>query len=140
GKTAWVSLQENNALAKLDVAAATITDILPLGYKDHGVDGNGLDVSDTDGKIDIRAWPGVRGIYMPDAIAAYNVDGKTYIVTANEGDSRAWGEEQVSYLGYGRDTSNNDWNLIVPAPNAAAPELRHAPGFIDEIRVKHLVH
>jgi len=140
GKTAWISLQENNALAKLDVAAATITDILPLGYKDHGADGNGLDVSDTDGKIDIRTWPGVKGIYMPDAIAAYNVDGKTYIVTANEGDSRAWGEEQVSYLGYGRDTSNDDWNLIVPAPNAAAPELRHAPGFIDEIRVKHLVH
>lgn len=136
GAHAWVSLQENNALAKLDIATATITDILPLGYKDHGLDGNGLDVSDADGKIDIRTWPGVKGMYMPDAIAAYNVDGKTYIVTANEGDSRAWGEELLPYLGYGRDTSNDaDWPLTLDAQY-----LGNAPGFIDEIRVKHLVH
>lgn len=87
--TAWVALQENNALAKLDIASATITDILPLGYKDHGLDGNGIDASDTDGVIDIRTWPGVVGMYHPDSIAAYTVDGATYIVTANEGDARA---------------------------------------------------
>jgi hypothetical protein len=34
-RTAWVSLQENNALAKLDIASATITDIYGLGYKTH---------------------------------------------------------------------------------------------------------
>lgn len=33
--TAWVSLQENNAMAKLDIASATITDIYGLGYKKH---------------------------------------------------------------------------------------------------------
>jgi len=33
--TAWVSLQESNALAKLDLAAGEITDIFPLGLKDH---------------------------------------------------------------------------------------------------------
>ena len=34
GKTAWVSLQENDAVAVLDVESATFTDILPLGVKD----------------------------------------------------------------------------------------------------------
>ncbi|HCB43599.1 MAG TPA: alkaline phosphatase, partial [Pseudomonas sp.] len=49
--TAWVALQENNALAKIDIASATVTEILPLGYKDHGVAGNGIDASDEDGEI-----------------------------------------------------------------------------------------
>jgi hypothetical protein len=34
-KTAWVALQENNALAVIDIATATVTNILPLGLKDH---------------------------------------------------------------------------------------------------------
>jgi len=89
GRTAWVALQENNALAVLDVQAAMITAILPLGYKDHSLPGNGMDVSDQDGSINIRTWP-VLGMYQPDAIDSYSVDGQTYIVTANEGDSRDW--------------------------------------------------
>ena len=47
---------------------------------------NGLDPSDTDG-INIRNEP-VYGLYQPDAIATYEVDGETYYVTANEGDAR----------------------------------------------------
>ncbi len=35
GKTARVTLQEANATAVLDIASATITQILPLGLKDH---------------------------------------------------------------------------------------------------------
>jgi hypothetical protein len=87
GRTAWVTLQENNALAVLDVRAATVTDILPLGTKDHGIAGNGLDASDRDGRINIATWP-VRGMYMPDAIASFTVRGQTYLITANEGDDR----------------------------------------------------
>ena len=115
--TAWVALQENNALAKIDIASATVTDILPLGYKDHGVAGNGLDVSDEDGEINITTWPGVLGMYQPDAIAAYSTGGNTYLVTANEGDSRAWGEDDDAY--WAGDASK---------------------GFVEEFRVKHLVH
>ncbi len=37
----------------------------------------------------IRPWP-VYGMYQPDGIASYQVYGKTYIVTANEGDAREW--------------------------------------------------
>ncbi|GAA6130513.1 choice-of-anchor I family protein [Halopseudomonas sabulinigri] len=95
--TAWVSLQENNALAKVDIASATVTEILPLGYKDHGQEENALDLSDSDDAINIKAWPGVLGMYQPDAIYAYEVDGSTYLITANEGDSRAWGEDDQAY-------------------------------------------
>ncbi len=35
GKTAFVTLQEANAFAVLDIDAATFADIVPLGYKDH---------------------------------------------------------------------------------------------------------
>ncbi len=35
GSTAFVSLQENNAFAIVDIATATVEDILPLGLKDH---------------------------------------------------------------------------------------------------------
>ncbi len=84
---AWVSLQENNALAVIDLASATVSQILPLGFKNHSLAGNGLDVSDRDSAINIRTWP-VFGMYQPDAIGQYSVNGQTYIVTANEGDSR----------------------------------------------------
>nr|WP_171301063.1 choice-of-anchor I family protein [Acinetobacter indicus] len=122
GKTAWAALQENNALAKIDVVNAKVLAVYPLGFKDHGLYGNGMDVSDADGvdgtgSIKIQTWANVRGLYMPDAIASFDVAGKTYIVTANEGDARAWGEDTPEYF-------NNDTSK----------------GFVEEWRVKHLVH
>ena len=98
GKTAYVSLQENNAIAKVDISSATVTDIMPLGAKDHSKVGNELDVSNKDGAINITTWP-IMGMYMPDAIATYSIGNKNYIVTANEGDAREWGkfEEEVSF-------------------------------------------
>src|SRR5690606_28833774 len=86
---AFVTLQENNALAVVDLAAdpPVITSILPLGYKDHNSGDNGLDASDRDDAINIRNWP-VLGMYQPDAIASFQVGGQTYLVTANEGDAR----------------------------------------------------
>ena len=117
GKTAWVTLQENNAMAKIDIATAKVTDVIALGYKDHGVAGNELDVSDTDLKADIKTWPGLRGMYQPDSIAAYTVSGKTFLVTANEGDARAWGEGNKAY--WDGDASK---------------------GFVEEFRIKHLTN
>ena len=91
--TAYVTLQENNAIAKVDLATATVTTITPLGLKDHSLPGNGLDASDRDSAINISNRP-VKGMYMPDTIASYTVGGKTYLVTANEGDGRdyPWAE------------------------------------------------
>ncbi|NJL81163.1 MAG: hypothetical protein HC917_24520 [Richelia sp. SM2_1_7] len=95
GSKAFVTLQENNAIAVFDIATATVTDVLPLGYKDHSLPGNGLDASDRDvdgssgggGKINIQNWP-IFGMYQPDSIASFEADGKTYYLTANEGDAR----------------------------------------------------
>lgn len=85
--TAWVSLQENNAIAEIDIEDAEVTNLLPLGFKDHSLDGNELDASNEDGGVNVRNWP-VYGILQPDAIGTYSPDGEQYIVTANEGDSR----------------------------------------------------
>ena len=85
--TAWATLQENNALAKIDLSTGAV-EILPLGFKDHSLRGNELDASNDDGGINIQSWP-VFGMYQPDSIAAYTAtDGQTYVVMANEGDSR----------------------------------------------------
>ena len=93
---AWVSLQENNAIAKMN-ASGKVATIIPLGYKDHGQAIDGLDASDKDDAINIMPYEGVLGMYQPDAIAAYRVRNQTYLVTANEGDARdydAFGEEE----------------------------------------------
>jgi hypothetical protein len=85
--TAWVALQENNAFAIVDLDSATVTDLVPLGYKDHSMPGQGIDASNRDDAINIETWP-VKGAYMPDGIDAYEHGNKTYLVTANEGDAR----------------------------------------------------
>lgn len=89
GRTAWVSLQENNALAIVDLRSGRVTEVVPLGLKDHSRPGNGLDASDKDGKINIVPRP-VKGMYQPDALASYESRGRTYVVAANEGDARDW--------------------------------------------------
>ena len=94
-KTAWVSLQENNALAVVSINEAKVTDIIGLGFKSFEDTNAGLDASDKDNKINIQKWP-VLGMYQPDSIANYKVKGKTYVVTANEGDAR-------NYSGYSEE-------------------------------------
>jgi hypothetical protein len=89
-RTAWVSLQENNAIAVLDLARLDVVRIDPLGFKDHSLPGNGFDGSDQDGGIVIKPWPNVFGMYQPDAIAAFEVGGRRYVLSANEGDAREY--------------------------------------------------
>ena len=88
GRFAYVCLQEANAIAEIDIADAAVKRIIPLGFKDHGKPGNELDVSDKDDGVNIRAWPGLYGAYQPDTIRLFVKDGRRFIVTANEGDSR----------------------------------------------------
>ncbi|MBN7795669.1 choice-of-anchor I family protein [Parahaliea mediterranea] len=90
--TAWVTLQENNALARIDIARAEVEALLPLGTKKHRRRGNGLDASNRDGGINIANWP-VEGLYMPDGLASYSVWGRTFLVSANEGDAREYAFE-----------------------------------------------
>lgn len=96
-KQAYVTLQENNAVAIVDLATARVTAVKALGFKDHNIAGMGLDASDEDGgtntnsgtpAVKIAAYP-VKGMYQPDAIATYTAAGQSYFITANEGDARA---------------------------------------------------
>ncbi|MBC7912110.1 MAG: choice-of-anchor I family protein, partial [Pyrinomonadaceae bacterium] len=93
-QTAWVTLQENNAIGILDISQGVFTSLKGLGFKNHQLAGNSLDASDRDGAggaglINIANWP-VFGMYQPDAIASYRYQGNTYLVTANEGDAREY--------------------------------------------------
>ncbi|MBN2647354.1 MAG: choice-of-anchor I family protein [Thiotrichales bacterium] len=98
GSKAYVTLQENNAVAVIDLVDKRIEQILGLGFKDHSIPGNELDASQKDG-VNIRNWP-VKGIYMPDTIASMEYQGKSYFLTANEGDDRQdWLENVTDQAG-----------------------------------------
>ena len=92
GKTAFVTLQENNAIGILDIATGTFTDIVPLGLKSFL--GLPFDGSDRDGagnttSINLQSDQPVFGQRMPDSISSFTgADGKTYYIIANEGDDR----------------------------------------------------
>lgn len=88
-KTAWVTLQENNGVAKVDLTSKTITAIYPLGLKDYNTADNAIDVSDLDDKIAFNPWK-VKGLFMPDAISHFSANNVPYFVTANEGDAREY--------------------------------------------------
>jgi len=89
-RTAYVTLQENNAIAEIDLMTATIKKITPLGFKDYSLAANAIDVSDRDSKIEFAPVAKLYGMYMPDAIAYFNYNGTPYLFTANEGDSREY--------------------------------------------------
>jgi hypothetical protein len=115
-KTAWVTLQENNAIAIVDLTTATVKQLVGLGTKDHSVAGNGLDASDRDSKINIRPWP-VRGFYLPDGIAYFRAGAQEYLLLANEGDAR-------DYDGFSEETRVGNVMLDPAAfPNAATLKL-----------------
>lgn len=96
GTTAFVSLQENNAIAKIDLATQTVSDIFSLGTVDFSSE-SALDADDN-GLIDIRNFDNLAGLRMADAIASFEVGGKTYVATANEGDSRDFDTDRVEDL------------------------------------------
>ncbi len=87
GETAFVTLQENNAVAVVDIASRRIAEIFALGTKDHAAPENPLDASNRDGGINIQNWP-VMGFYQPDGADTFTAGGQTFLVTANEGDAR----------------------------------------------------
>jgi hypothetical protein len=134
-RTAWVTLQENNAIARIDIASAKVTRLVGLGLKNHSQAANGLDASDRDDAtgtgpaIHIRPWP-VRGMYQPDSIAAYDVGGATYLVTANEGDAREWpgfAEEITMRSGSSVRAPSRSGRQKEPSSRIAAKSSRRSP-------------
>ena len=86
---AWVTIQENNAIAEINLTTSTFSELWALGTKDISIPGNGMDISDNNGQVLIANWP-LKAFYMPDAVANYTVGGTTYLVTANEGDEKEY--------------------------------------------------
>ncbi|MRX43001.1 choice-of-anchor I family protein [Agromyces kandeliae] len=96
GDTAYVALQEANAFAVVDLDGATVEAVVPFGFVDHSEAGHGIDPSDRDPRgaptFDVRTFAGLKGMYLPDGLVAYRAAGETYLVSANEGDAREWGD------------------------------------------------
>jgi DNA-binding beta-propeller fold protein YncE len=86
GTKAYVTLQEANAVGVLDLASNSFTKIVGLGAKDFSATGNQIDPLNN-GTVSFIS-PSVKGLYMPDGIAAYQSGGRTFLVMANEGDFR----------------------------------------------------
>lgn len=120
---AWVTLQENNAIAEINLATNTIADVWALGTKDMSQPGNGFDISDNNGEVLIANWP-INAYYIPDAVANYNVGGVNYIITANEGDEKEYtGFEERTTIG------NNGYALDAEVfPHAAMLKMNHNAG------------
>ena len=105
------------ATGVLDENPAPLPSLLSLLY----LKPTSFDASDQDGGINITSWP-VLGMFMPDAIAAYDVSGATYLVTANEGDHRA-------YDAFDEETRVRDLLLDLNVfPNAALLQRDEALG------------
>lgn len=128
GRTAYVTCQENNAIAVLDLAAPGFTAVLPLGTKDWST--VPMDASNEDGGTNTNSGsPSVRlaqhpvsGLYMPDGIAAGDLAGTTYLFTANEGDAR-------EYAAYVEEARIRSAGAIDPLayPDAANPPSAGKP-------------
>ncbi len=127
-KTAWATCQENNCIAVIDLTTAKVTQLIPLGFKDHSLTGNGLDASNSDLSINIMNFP-VFGMYMPDAIASYKVGDTTFLLTANEGDARAdWGSANDEEIRFGSSSYIVDTAKFGGAANVAALKASSAMG------------
>ena len=85
---AYVALQENNAIAIIDLAAKSIERIMALGFKDHLLKGNEIDGNDKDKQALLKS-EALLGMYQPDSIAITRINGIDYLITANEGDDRS---------------------------------------------------
>ncbi|MDZ7787208.1 MAG: choice-of-anchor I family protein [Halofilum sp. (in: g-proteobacteria)] len=142
GSRAVVSLQENNALAEIDLsgAGASIARIVALGTKDHGLGFNAMDASDDDGTctamdpacINIKARANVAGLYMPDGIDTFMADGSTYVVTANEGDGRGEDTDECAIKDDAGGSLNLDANVF-PMSVQADAELGELTVSCDDI-------
>ena len=106
---AYVALQENNAMAIIDIATAQVDSIKGLGEKSwNAASGNTLDASNKDNGVgEFASYEQLVGLYMPDTLASFNVGGADYIISANEGDGR---EYIYSTTQQACETASHDWD------------------------------
>merc|ERR1719361_2823004 len=87
GHYAYISLQENNAVAILDLQRLEMQNVFSFGAHDFGF--SGLDPSDRDGGVHIATYSNLFGLRQPDNVAFYKSKGGIqYLLTANEGNAK----------------------------------------------------
>ena len=128
GNNAYVTLQENNAIAVVQLNQCRVARIMPLGAKNHGLPQNSLDTSDreissTQGRISLRSWQNLYALYQPDSIAAFEAgDGEVYLVVANEGDVRDSSNSGRPADGVAVSTLTLDPAAFPPVPPSVSPD------------------
>jgi hypothetical protein len=142
---AYVALQENNAIAIIDIATARVDSIKGLGEKSwNAASGNELDASNKDSGVGAFAsYEQLVGLYMPDTIASFSIEGSDYIISANEGDGR---EYIYSTNQQTCDAANHSWDgdeYEVGGDDADANKYANEPddciSFTDEARGGNIV-
>ncbi len=104
GTTAYVALQEANAIAVLNIEKGEFTGVYPLGLQDYSKTKVDLQKN---GTVELSNYKNIYGIKMPDGISVVTIGGKDYLLTANEGDSRAdWAGMDNEYAGKTSPTGN----------------------------------
>lgn len=109
GRYLFVTLQENNTVARINLASNRVEAYIGLGWVDYSqvsVDLDDRDGPPADGKdyspiFNPESGQNVVGLRMADGIAAWQRGRNTYFITANEGDGR-------EYEGYLDERRNKD--------------------------------
>lgn len=138
---AYVSLQENNAMAIIDITSKSVSSIVDLGEKSWASDQ--LDPSDDDSNVgNFQSFNQLVGLYMPDTIVSFEIGGNHYIVSANEGDGREYIYETTQQT---CDAASHEWDGDDYAPGGAdedpakyANKLDDCISWTDETRGKKL--
>ena len=131
GTEAYVTLQEGNAIGVLDLTTNSFTKVIGLGVKDFNADGNEIDPRNDADPSTIPPTPAlvdfisvaVKGLYMPDGIAAYEWHDETYLVMANEGDFR---EDD----GDRRTANSADIGAVAPLDKLRVSSADSSPGHL----------
>jgi len=85
---AFVTIQEANAIGKLNIRTATFENVTRAF--ESKLESVARDTSDRDAGAGPRNYKRVVGASQPDAIAAFTAGAGQYYVTANEGDAREY--------------------------------------------------
>ncbi len=128
GGKAYVTLQENNAVAVVDLVTRRILEVRALGSVNFRK--QAVDLSDRDGASNASVFlpklgQAFEGLRMPDGIAAFSVRGENFFITANEGDAREYG----SYVDVTRNAASPNGRLnTIKNPAPSGPNTTTAIG------------
>eukprot|EP00057_Strongylocentrotus_purpuratus_P031824 XP_785779.2 PREDICTED: mesenchyme-specific cell surface glycoprotein [Strongylocentrotus purpuratus] len=128
---AYVNLQENNAIALLDLDTELIVEIVPLGNKSWA--NLQLDASDRDDAIKFQTGHDIKSFYMPDAIKYFEIDGVGYVATADEGSDLDYRFDRAYWGDARRGESIHDDNQLASTVSQALREALN-----DDLRLGRL--